>query len=415
MSKPDQTTQNLQQQVSSAGAGVRKYQVIRDQLRDDIRSGRYAPGDQLPTERELVELFGVTRMTVRQAITGLVRAGLVVNRRPQGNFVREHLPQGRGDRHVNLICIGGESSHAEIFIEHGVDAARKRDLRTRVVRIYPGSEHMAVEVIQGPDPSIVVGSSGTNGHDLPQAIRDAADRVVLLGVRMDHAGVRSIVGDDELGLRLAVDRLHRAGHERIGLVGSIIADNHPTLELQVQYWRQAMMDQGLASGTMDKHIIRLGRVTAGGVAMSAFHAVQAYYQRQRIRATALIALSEEAALGTVAGLSRLGVDVPADASVIAYAGTCRAELCIPPLTTIDVDVDQHLETAMQWIDQQTHHDETDNPDTPASPDAPADTPASETTPSAASMATAAAHDAAALLTVVPPTLVERQSVGEKSK
>ena len=381
MSKQDRSPSSLQQQVSAAGAGVRKYQVIRDQLRDDIRAGRYAPGDQLPTERELVELFGVTRMTVRQAITGLVRAGLVVNRRPQGNFVREHLPQGKGDRHVNLICIGSESSHAEIFIEHGVDAARKRDLRARVLRIYPGSEHMAVEVIQGPDPSIVVGSSGANGHDLPQAIRDAADRVVVLGVRMDHAGVRSIIGDDELGLRLAVDRLHRAGHERIGLVGSIVADNHPTLELQIQYWRQAMIQQGLASGTMDKHIIRLGKVTAGGVAMSAFQAVHNYYDRQRIRASALIALSEEAALGTVAALDRLDVRVPDDASVIAYAGTCRAELCIPPLTSVDVDVDGHLDAAVQWIDQDADH---------------------------------LLDPSGRLLVVVPPTLIDRQSVGDRT-
>ncbi len=360
----------FQQQTVLSGGQVLKYQVIRDELLNAIRSGVYAPGSRLPTERELVERFGVTRMTVRQAITGLVRAGLVVNRRPQGNFVCESLPQNPGDRHVNLICIGTESSHAEVFIEHGLAAAKKRELQIRVLRIYPGSEHVAIETIQGPDPSIVIGSTGEGNHELNQAIRDAAERVVVIGIRMDHVGVRSIVGDDELGLRLAVDRLHQSGHERIGVVSSIIADNHPTLELQIQFWRQSMIAQGLSTGTMDKHIIRLESVTAGGVAMSAFHAIKDYYDRQRIRATALIALSEEAAFGVVAGLYQLGVDVPGEVSVVAYAGTCRAELNVPPLTSIDVDVDRHLAVAVELVEKMLDRDRRSNCSAPQAPCSP---------------------------------------------
>ncbi len=44
-------------------------------------------GDKFPTERELVERFGVAHMTVRQAIDGLVREGLLVRRRGSGTFV----------------------------------------------------------------------------------------------------------------------------------------------------------------------------------------------------------------------------------------------------------------------------------------------------------------------------------------
>lgn len=337
---------------SSHGPGTPpKYQVIRDELMNAIRSGEYGPGSRLPTERELSEHYGVHRMTVRQATLALVRAGLVVKRRPQGNFVREHLGQSVGERHVNLICIGTESSHAEVFIEHGIAAAQQYDIQTRVLRIYPGNEHVAAETVAGPDPSIIVGGAVSRGDELGQAVRDASNRVVLIGARMDHAEVHSIVGDDELGLRLAVDHLHDYGHERIGLIGSVISDDHPLMELQVQYWRQGMIACGLSRGTIQKHIIRLKPVAAGGVTMSAYEALKTYYERQRVRATALIALSEEAAIGAAAALYELGVAVPDDVSLIGYAGTCRSKLCIPPLTSIDVDVDGHLEAALQQVDR----------------------------------------------------------------
>ena len=369
---------------SSTSPQPPKYQVIRDELLSAIRTNVYPAGSRLPTERELAERYDVTRMTVRQAITGLVRAGLVVNRRPRGNFVRESLPEGRSHRSVNLICVGTESSHAETFVEHGIAAAQALEIETRVLRIYPGSEHVAGEAIKGPDPSILIGGIGDGRRDLVQIIRDAADRVVLIGVRMDHAGVHCIVGDDELGLRLAIDRLHQAGHERIGIVGSVVGDDHPTMELQVQYWRQSMMAQGLARGTMDKHIIRLEPVTAGGVAMSACEAVHRYYQRQRVRATALIALSEESAFGTRAALHQLGLSVPADVSLIAYAGTCRSSLGVPATTAVDVDVDRHLSVAVQKIDAMLSAD-----------------------------GDASAADLGQRLTVIPPTLIERASVADR--
>lgn len=357
-----------------------KYQIIRDELMNAIRSGKYGPGSRLPTERELSEHYGVHRMTVRQATTALVRAGLVVKRRPQGNFVREQLDHAVGERHVNLICIGTESNHAEIFIEHGLAAAKQRDINARILRIYPGSEHVAAETIAGPDPSIIVGGVISRGDELGKAVLDAASRVVLIGARMDHAGVYSIVGDDELGLRLAIDSLQKRGHERIGLIGSIVDEDHPLMELQIQYWRQAMIACGLSRGTIQKHIVRLAPVPLGGVAMSAREAVKDYYARQRVRASAMIALSEEAAIGATSALYEMGVSVPDNVSLISYAGTIRAELCIPPMTSVDVDVDQHLQAAFQRVDQifEGNH-------SPPSPS----------------------------LVVIPPTLIERNSVAPR--
>jgi GntR family transcriptional regulator len=75
------------------GATSPAYQRIAADLRDRITSGSLAAGQQLPTEQELAEEFGVARQTVRNGVGLLVSEGLVVSRRPHGHFVRqlEHM------------------------------------------------------------------------------------------------------------------------------------------------------------------------------------------------------------------------------------------------------------------------------------------------------------------------------------
>jgi GntR family transcriptional regulator len=65
------------------------YRQIADQLRADIYGHVLAPGDQLPSERELVERYGTAHQTVRQAISLLKAEGLVIGRAGRGVFVRE--------------------------------------------------------------------------------------------------------------------------------------------------------------------------------------------------------------------------------------------------------------------------------------------------------------------------------------
>ncbi|MBG0814653.1 GntR family transcriptional regulator [Planomonospora sp. ID82291] len=65
-----------------------QYAVIADHLRRRIKSGELAPGDQVPTEREIREEFGVSQPVARQAVAQLRAEGLVVSQQGRGSFVR---------------------------------------------------------------------------------------------------------------------------------------------------------------------------------------------------------------------------------------------------------------------------------------------------------------------------------------
>lgn len=103
-------------------AGRNRYVEIRDYLLAEIRAGRLAPGQRLPSERELCQRFRVSRMTVRHAVDALVWAGLLERRQGSGTYVAQ--PK---------IALGGQQLRS--FTE---------DMRARGLR--PGSRILALEV-----------------------------------------------------------------------------------------------------------------------------------------------------------------------------------------------------------------------------------------------------------------------------
>src|SRR5512136_142393 len=67
------------------------YELIERNLRDLILSNQLQPGDTVPPEWELAELYGVSRLTVRRALDDLVRQDWLNRRQGVGTFVSRPL------------------------------------------------------------------------------------------------------------------------------------------------------------------------------------------------------------------------------------------------------------------------------------------------------------------------------------
>ncbi|MFD6756948.1 GntR family transcriptional regulator [Micromonospora gifhornensis] len=65
------------------------YQRVVDDLRSRILSGELAPGDKLPTEKELQQRWGYSTTIIKHALTLLRSEGLIEGRRGSGNYVRD--------------------------------------------------------------------------------------------------------------------------------------------------------------------------------------------------------------------------------------------------------------------------------------------------------------------------------------
>ncbi|GGB39213.1 UTRA domain-containing protein [Virgibacillus dakarensis] len=65
------------------------YHQLKQIIIEDIESGKYETGEQLPTEMELCKKYGVSRITVRRAVSDLVDEKILYRKQGKGTFVSE--------------------------------------------------------------------------------------------------------------------------------------------------------------------------------------------------------------------------------------------------------------------------------------------------------------------------------------
>jgi DNA-binding FadR family transcriptional regulator len=78
---------------------LQRYEQIAERLAADIRSGLLAPGERLPSERELARSLEVSRASVREALAALQLRGVVETRAGAGTFVTAEPPVADAPQH----------------------------------------------------------------------------------------------------------------------------------------------------------------------------------------------------------------------------------------------------------------------------------------------------------------------------
>ena len=81
--------------LSKRDLPVPLYHQVKTAILREIEAGRWAPGEQLPTENALIERFHVSKITVRQALAELAQMGYIRREQGRGTFAqRPPLEEG---------------------------------------------------------------------------------------------------------------------------------------------------------------------------------------------------------------------------------------------------------------------------------------------------------------------------------
>jgi GntR family transcriptional regulator, N-acetylglucosamine utilization regulator len=89
------------------------YHQLKHVLQRDIEAGRWKPGEQLPTENDLIARFRVSKITVRQALRELSHLGYIRREQGRGTFV-QRPPLEEGPREL--------TSFTDEMRQHGLSA-----------------------------------------------------------------------------------------------------------------------------------------------------------------------------------------------------------------------------------------------------------------------------------------------------
>lgn len=148
----------------------------------------------------------------------------------------------------------------------------------------------------------------------------------------------TLSADDALAAELSVEHLWGLGHRHIGLIAGPIG-NRPS-DNRVRGFIHAMRKRG-ADDPADS-VIRHVYSVEGGVA-AAFALLSAK------PVTAIIAASDDMALGAIRAIRRSGRRVPEDISVVGYDDALPLEFIDPPLTTVRQPLDRLTQAAVSLL------------------------------------------------------------------
>ena len=316
-----------------------KYEQLKSHLLAEFRSGRFKPGDALPTENEMAEMLSMARSTVRQALGELDRDGFVRRIRGKGTFVSENIaiPSETELGLFSLVVPESEGGHYPSLIQGFSRAATERHTHAIVNDTANDVNKQAAVVLQ------LLAKRAGGVALVPTLAPTPANQITLLQqqgipVVQCHRPVEGVnapllaIRQREI-TRLAGEKLIEAGHRRVARFNSTKGPE--------------------ADATLEQLRKMLGRVGGGirdeDVFIGSGSAVHMYEQEGRIEEalrkmldrpdppTAIATTYDTVAEVVFLILQRIGLRVPEDVSLMGFGGRERGGAVIGRLTSVVMD------------------------------------------------------------------------------
>lgn len=215
------------------------YLRIEEEIRNRIASGVYPPGSQLPTEKELVDEFQVSRLTISKSLSNLVGEGLVTRTRGRGSFINRPVgapvrrAEGRPEKEPGIfkfisppVSVGDDAQVRHGILEGmrdtvrsagytvGVDFFNSVDEELELLREYsrPLNDGFVIWSVQHPAIA-----------EQLAALRQEGFPFVLVDSFFPDSPGDSVLTDNAAGAETVVRYLYELGHRRIAYLSAPVS------------------------------------------------------------------------------------------------------------------------------------------------------------------------------------------------
>lgn len=337
--------------------GRPKYERLREYIVNQIESGQLKAGMALPSEHRLADVLQIARSTVRQAMASLERDGLVRRVHGRGTYVHDDARRRLSPEQGLLALIVPETQagfypslqrsfeeaatklHKQVIVcnsnnevdRQGNSILQLIDHRVAGVAIVPTTNP--------PTPAFHIRQ--LQQHDIP---------VVCCSRRID--GVQApllAIPFEEVGRR-AGQAIREAGHTRVAYIGT---ERSTASEAYERGFRAAMRRAG--EGLIDIQVFYDSVATPDVAAHES--EVAAALDKMFSHGegpTAIFASFDSLAELIYVLLSRRGLRVPEDVSLVGFGGSVRNGALARRLTSVTIDEIRLGREAVELLDQMRH-------------------------------------------------------------
>ena len=306
-----------------------KYQSLETWILDRIADETFLPGHKIPSENQIAEQFDMSRQTVRQAISNLVKKGSLIARRGSGTYVSETVKR----RSVGFIATN-ITDYIFPSIINGMEdvlASAGCTLSLGVTRNRIETEHHLLESFMDKniDGIIIEGSRSALPNPNLSLFRRLDERgIPYLFVNGFYEDLHPVfvVTDDRGGMRRAVEYLYALGHRRIG--GIFKGDDRQGHERYAGY-SEALVARNITPD--DDAIIWY---TTPDLEYLFSQEEELRLLRRLADCSAIVCYNDQVAIRLIQALLRNRIRVPDEKSIIGFDNSSLSELSPVKITTL---------------------------------------------------------------------------------
>ncbi|REE66969.1 GntR family transcriptional regulator [Paenibacillus taihuensis] len=298
------------------------YTQIRTFISDQIAQGKLKPGERLPSENELAEHFGVSRITVKGALSTLVEEGAVYRIQGKGSFVADGpqskepalyptgapLVKPRKMKLISLLIPSLKTAYMVNLVKGVEEAAALGGYRVIVSMTHESVETECMLLAEadefGVDGVIVYPVEGESYNEdiLRMSLRGYP--IVVIDRYLKGLETNCVCSDHFGGAYEATNHLIQSGHTRIAFL-TAPAKGTSSMEDRLDGYRRALADHGIPSDP------RLVFTNTDPIQIERF-------LRESTDVTAVFALNSSLGLKVMAAAERLEFAIPEQLSVIFF-------------------------------------------------------------------------------------------------
>lgn len=314
-----------------------KYETLSKQLTEQIARNLEQGITALPTEAQLCTDYGVSRQTVRAALSLLRQEGLIESRQGSGSFATGLSPTSSENRIPILIA----SSQEYIYPHLLSDIRLSLNEKGYQLDVLSTDNHISIErthllsLLKNPPRGLIVEGAKstlpTPNFDLYERLKAAGTRLLFIhGCCPALSDEVCIKDDNYYGGYLLAGHLAGLGHTRIAGLFKLDDGQGPE-----RYLGAACCLRDLGFTLQDENV--------GWFVSSDLEALQkkqdtrflAFYSKERLSdCTAVICYNDEIAYWLIKELSYAGIRVPKDLSVVCFDNSYLSDLSKVRITTL---------------------------------------------------------------------------------